>query len=133
MIELVEKFLKAEILDGQNHWEPESGAPQGAVFSPLLSNLYLNELDHLMVSCGFEMTRYADDLVIQCKSLADAQSALAKVAAWTCERETHAAPDQDEDSRRRSGRFRIPWLQIHQALAISSQEKPDETQGHDPT
>ena len=42
VIDLVEKFLKAEILDGQEHWEPESGVPHGAVISPLLSNLYLN-------------------------------------------------------------------------------------------
>lgn len=42
VIDLVAKFLKAEILDGQEHWEPESGVPHGAVISPLLSNLYLN-------------------------------------------------------------------------------------------
>ncbi len=86
MLALVEKFLKAEILDGKEYWEPESGAPQGAVIAPLLSNLYLNELDHLMAAAGFEMTRYADDLVIQCKTLAEAESALAQVAAWTSDR-----------------------------------------------
>lgn len=83
---LVEKFLKAEILDGTDHWEPESGAPQGAVLSPLLSNLYLNELDHLMASSGFAMTRYADDLVIQCKTLREAEIALATVAQWVSSR-----------------------------------------------
>lgn len=86
VLDLVAKFLKAEILDGKNHWEPESGAPQGAVLSPLLSNLYLNELDHLMASSGFEMTRYADDLVIQCKTLSEAENALALVAQWTSSR-----------------------------------------------
>jgi RNA-directed DNA polymerase len=40
---LIEAFLKANILDGLETWTPESGAPQGAVLSPLLSNLYLNE------------------------------------------------------------------------------------------
>ena len=34
VLDLVEKFLKAEILDGKEHWEPESGAPQGAVIAP---------------------------------------------------------------------------------------------------
>ena len=38
---LIEAFLKAGIFDGLRHWTPESGAPQGAVLSPLLSNLYL--------------------------------------------------------------------------------------------
>jgi RNA-directed DNA polymerase len=58
---LVEKYLKAQIEDGFDHWTPESGAPQGAVLSPQLSNLYLNELDHMMANAGYEMTRYADD------------------------------------------------------------------------
>jgi len=86
VLDLVSKFLKAEILDGKEHWEPKSGAPQGAVLSPMLSNLYLNDLDHLMSAAGVEMTRYADDLVIQCKTLAEAESALARVVAWTSER-----------------------------------------------
>jgi len=79
---LVEKFLKAKIEDGLESWTPENGAPQGAVLSPLLSNLYLNELDHLMASAGYEMTRYADDLVIQCRTLEEAQAALEKVREW---------------------------------------------------
>jgi len=80
---LIEAFLKAEILDGLRQWTPESGAPQGAVLSPLLSNLYLNELDHQMARSGYEMTRYADDLVIQCRTREEAERALALVQAWT--------------------------------------------------
>lgn len=83
---LVEAFLKADILDGLQAWTPHSGAPQGAVLSPLLSNLYLNDLDHLMVREGYEMTRYADDLVIQCPSREEAERALALVHAWTAAR-----------------------------------------------
>lgn len=83
---LVEKFLKAQIEDGLDRWTPESGAPQGAVLSPLLSNLYLNELDHLMASAGYEMTRYADDLVIQCRTLEEAQAALERVQEWVSQR-----------------------------------------------
>jgi RNA-directed DNA polymerase len=86
VIGLVEKFLQADIMDGTEHWTPTSGAPQGAIISPLLSNLYLNELDHLMAQAGYEMTRYADDLVIQCRTRAEAEAALAVVKAWTTER-----------------------------------------------
>ncbi len=86
VIGLVEKFLQADIMDGTEHWTPISGAPQGAIISPLLSNLYLNELDHLMAQAGYEMTRYADDLVIQCGTRAEAEAALAEVKAWTTER-----------------------------------------------
>lgn len=86
VLTLIESFLKAEILDGLQHWQPESGTPQGAVLSPLLSNLYLNHLDHSMAQAGYEMTRYADDMVIQCRSLAEAQQALAQLQAWTASR-----------------------------------------------
>ncbi len=78
--------LKPEIMDGLEHWKPTSGAPQGAVLSPLLSNIYLNDLDHLMAQAGFEMTRYADDLVIQCRIREEAEQALAIVQTWTAER-----------------------------------------------
>jgi RNA-directed DNA polymerase len=83
VVERIEAFLKAGIFDGLRHWTPQSGAPQGAVLSPLLSNLYLNELDHHMARSGYEMTRYADDLVIQCRSREEAERALALVQAWT--------------------------------------------------
>jgi RNA-directed DNA polymerase len=86
VIGLVEKFLQADIMDGTEHWTPTSGAPQGAIISPLLSNLYLNDLDHLMADAGYEMTRYADDLVIQCSTREQAEAALAMVAAWTAGR-----------------------------------------------
>jgi len=85
VLALIEAFLKAEILDGLRHWTPESGAPQGAVLSPLLSNLYLTELDHLVAHSGYEMTRYADDMVIQCRSQEEAERALALVQTWTAQ------------------------------------------------
>jgi RNA-directed DNA polymerase len=63
-LRLIDGFLKADILDDAARWTPEEGAPQGAVLSPLLSNVYLDPLDHLLAEHGFEMVRYADDFVI---------------------------------------------------------------------
>jgi RNA-directed DNA polymerase len=85
VLRLVESFLKAGIFDGLQEWTPEAGAPQGAVLSPLLSNIYLNPLDHWLVEHGLEMVRYADDFVILCRSDAEAQRALALVQQWTAE------------------------------------------------
>lgn len=82
VLRLIESFLTAGILDGASSWVPEAGAPQGAVLSPLLSNIYLNPLDHLLAAQGFEMVRYADDFVILCRSAADAARALAEVRQW---------------------------------------------------
>ncbi len=61
VLELVEAYLRQEVMDGLARWTPERGAPQGAVISPLLSNIYLDELDHKMAASGYEMVRYADD------------------------------------------------------------------------
>jgi RNA-directed DNA polymerase len=57
----------------------------GGVISPLLSNIYLDPLDHLMAQRGFEMVCYADDFVILCRDPAEAARALALVQDWTVE------------------------------------------------
>jgi RNA-directed DNA polymerase len=81
-LRLIESFLKADILEDAKQWTPEEGAPQGAVLSPLLSNIYLDPLDHLMAEHGFEMVRYADDFVILCQTAEDAVRALDMVRGW---------------------------------------------------
>ena len=83
VLELIEKFLKQGVMDGPATWTPESGCPQGAVVSPLLSNIYLDPLDHRMAGLGFKMVRYADDFVILCRSREEAEAAMALVQAWT--------------------------------------------------
>jgi RNA-directed DNA polymerase len=84
VLSLIEQYLKQEILDGMERWTPEQGSPQGAVISPLLSNIYLNELDHYMMDEGFRMVRYADDLVILCKTEQYAQDAMKYLSSWVC-------------------------------------------------
>ena len=83
VLDLVEAFLNRRILDGMKSWTPEGGTPQGAVLSPLLSNLYLSPLDHQMEQAGVEMVRYADDFVLLCRSREEAERALERVQEWT--------------------------------------------------
>jgi RNA-directed DNA polymerase len=68
VLDLVDLFLQQGVLDGLAHWRPTTGTPQGAVISPLLSNIYLNPLDHEMAGEGYEMVRYADDFVVLCRT-----------------------------------------------------------------
>jgi RNA-directed DNA polymerase len=84
VLELLERYLKAGVMTSAKEWEPGvQGTPQGAVISPLLANLYLNPLDHLMAGKGWEMVRYADDMVVCAKTETQARQALQEIAKWT--------------------------------------------------
>lgn len=84
VLDLLEGYLKQGVLTPLSGWEPtEQGTPQGAVVSPLLANVYLNELDHLLEAKGHRIIRYADDFVILCRSREEAGSALETVQSWT--------------------------------------------------
>jgi RNA-directed DNA polymerase len=85
VLALVEAFLGQQVLEGGQQWTPEQGTPQGAVISPLLSNIYLDPLDHLMARSRFEMVRYADDFVVLCRTPEQAAEALAVVRDWTAQ------------------------------------------------
>lgn len=82
VLELIRAYLNQRVMDGLETWTPTQGSPQGAVISPLLANLYLNPLDHLMAAMGHEMTRYADDFVVMCRTVEEAEAALAAIRDW---------------------------------------------------
>ena len=82
MLKLIKLFLDQSIMEELHEWTPVSGVPQGAVLSPVLSNLYLNPLDHQMSDHGFEMVRYADDFVVLCRTQAEAEAALQMITHW---------------------------------------------------
>jgi RNA-directed DNA polymerase len=83
VLELIERFLKQGVMESAKEWKPtEQGTPQGAVISPLLANIYLNPLDHLMAGRGWAMVRYADDFVVLCGSEEEARQALAEIQQW---------------------------------------------------
>jgi RNA-directed DNA polymerase len=85
VLALIAAFLEARIMDGLEGWTPTTGAPQGAVLSPLLSNIYLDPLDHLMARSGAAMVRYADDFVILCRTADEAARMLEQVQTWVTE------------------------------------------------
>ena len=85
VLSLLEAFLRQGVLEEMSLWTPEAGTPQGAVISPLLSNIYLDALDHQMVERGIEMVRYADDFVVLCGTEDEARQALEQVRQWTAQ------------------------------------------------
>jgi Retron-type reverse transcriptase len=105
VLELVAAMMQQEVMEGLKHWTPEAGTPQGAVISPLLSNIYLDPLDHELALRGYEMVRYADDFIILCRSQAAARAALAKVQKWTANAELRLHPEKTRivDATQRGG------------------------------
>ncbi|QZT38209.1 group II intron reverse transcriptase/maturase [Halosquirtibacter xylanolyticus] len=68
LVSLIHKYLRAGVVVEAKFQETETGVPQGGPLSPLLSNIMLNELDHELTRRGHKFVRYADDIVILCKS-----------------------------------------------------------------
>jgi RNA-directed DNA polymerase len=137
---LVKTFLDQGVMDGLSEFTPEKGTPQGAVISPLLANLYLNPLDHLTAESGFEMTRYADDFVILCRSREEADRALAVVKQWVEENGLTLHPTKTKvvDSQVEGfdflgytfrGRLRLPRKKSRDKLKDSIRAKTKRTNG----
>ncbi len=83
VLDLIEGFLKQPVQEeGKELETPDKGSPQGGVISPLLANLYLDPLDHLLAANGIRSVRYADDIVILTESGEAARQALALVQGW---------------------------------------------------
>jgi RNA-directed DNA polymerase len=94
VLDLIKAFLKQEVMETARSWTPERGTPQGAVLSPLLSNIYLDPLDHHMLGSGATMVRYADDFVILCRTEQEAMHALGRVERWTSKNGLRLHPEK---------------------------------------
>jgi len=76
VLRLIETMLKAGSYGRGRFYPTERGTPQGSVVSPLLSNILLTPFDREMRRRGYQLTRFADDWVITCKSAAEARAAM---------------------------------------------------------
>jgi RNA-directed DNA polymerase len=94
VLALIEKMLKRGVMDKDRLYATQEGTPQGGVISPLLANIYLNGLDHLMSENGFQMVRYADDFVILCESKEQTQDCLNLLTTWVEEMSLTLHPEK---------------------------------------
>ena len=76
VLRLIRAMLTAGSYGKGRLFPTQRGTPQGGVVSPLLSNILLTPFDREMRRKGYQLTRYADDWVITCKSAAEARAAL---------------------------------------------------------
>ena len=79
---LIHKYLKAGVLINGEFEETTVGTPQGGNLSPLLSNIYLNELDKELERRGLHFARYADDCVIFVKTEFSAERVMRNIVTF---------------------------------------------------
>jgi group II intron reverse transcriptase/maturase len=82
VVSLIHKYLNAGVMKEGKYEPSEQGVPQGGPLSPLLSNIMLNELDWELEGRGHKFVRYADDLVILCKSRRSADRVLKSIVSF---------------------------------------------------
>lgn len=82
VVSLIHKYLNAGVVVRNKYEETKVGVPQGGPLSPLLSNIMLNELDKELEKRGHRFARYADDLVILCKSKRSAERTLTNIIPY---------------------------------------------------
>lgn len=79
---LIQAWIAAPILTAAGLELTVRGVPQGAVISPILANVYLDDLDELLTQAGFKLVRYADDFVVLGRNRAQVMQAQQQVADW---------------------------------------------------
>lgn len=106
LLDLLGRMLRQGVMESGQDWQPtDTGTPQGAVVRPLLANIYLNPLDHLMAGMGKEMVRYADDLVVLCETEQEAREVLETLRQWAgaAGRTLHPAKTRMVDATQKGG------------------------------
>ena len=140
VLALLAAFLQQGILEGLTEWTPEAGTPQGAVISPLLSNVYLDPLDQLLAGQGLQVVRYADDFVVLCRDPEEAERALRVIQGWTAQAGLRLHPDKTRVVDVRSDGFdflgyhfrrgrRWPRRKSQQKLKEALRQKTRRTEG----
>ena len=122
VLALIRSYLDQGVMEGLRHYDAgEDGTPQGAVISPLLANIYLNPLDHLMAESGCEMVRYAGRLRYPLSQPGRSRSRLGPRANVGRGKRPEAA--SRENAHRRChprGRLRLPWLPLRARLPLAA-------------
>ena len=139
---LIRQYLDQDVMDTVKRWQPEKGTPQGAVISPLLANIYLHPVDTAMLADGYDMIRYADDMVVMCSTEGDAHRALSRLRELLKERGLTLHPTKTKvvDATQRpgfeflgyrfSGKYRYPRSKSMKKLRDSIREKTPRTNGN---
>jgi group II intron reverse transcriptase/maturase len=103
ILDIIETFLGSGVVEDGVFKKTALGAPQGGVISPLIGNIVLNYLDWKLDSAGYKFVRYADDIVILCKTNDQAKNALAFTTEILADLELECSPEKTKISTYKEG------------------------------
>ena len=114
VLKLVRLWLQAGVMTEGQFQRTVAGTPQRGVISPLLANIYLHVLDTEFTARGLgELVRYADDGVVLCRTLAQAQAALEAIGDILASLGLELHPDKTKVVDLRQGREGLDFLGCH--------------------
>lgn len=82
VLKLILSYLEAGVMADGVKQPSEGGTPQGSPLSPLLSNVYLDDLDRMLEKRGHRFVRYADDITIYVASKRAAQRVMGSTSEF---------------------------------------------------
>lgn len=94
VLDIIWKSLKAGYMEDGIQYTLDAGTVQGAVFSPLCANIYMNELDWELEKAGLRFVRYADDSIVMCRNPEDLERAQEIVGRVMAELGLELAPEK---------------------------------------
>lgn len=97
VLDIIWKSLKAGYMEDEVLYETPSGTMQGGVISPLIANIYLNELDWELEKEKLRFVRYADDSIVMCRTAQELEKAKAVVHRVLEELGLEIAEDKTDD------------------------------------
>lgn len=103
ILDIIETFLRSGMVEDGVFTQTLLGAPQGGVISPLIGNIILNYLDWHLDAAGYKFVRYADDIVILCKSASQAENALTLTVSVLVDLGLECSPEKTKTSTYNNG------------------------------
>ncbi len=91
--ELIKQWLKAGYVEAEIWSATTSGVPQGGVISPLISNIALDGMQHLLAGRA-GVVRYCDDFVLTAPTREQIEAIVPTIERWLAERGLKLHPDK---------------------------------------
>jgi group II intron reverse transcriptase/maturase/CRISPR-associated endonuclease Cas1 len=131
LIPLLRRWVEADILYRGQTIHRSQGLPLGIAISPLLANLYLDDLDDDLGIQGFRLVRFADDFVVLTKDAESAQRAEDASRAVLARLGLDLNPDKTKIVRLEDGFSYLGYL-FCRSLVIDESLSAHADHAHDP-